>query len=77
MRSLPSGSLFVATRPGKQDDKKWTMEPLPLVKYPAGQLESFIWSLGEDEQGEIYVMTNDVNMIRGSMGKLYKLVPSM
>ncbi len=75
--AIPSGSLFVATRPSQgAASKRWTMAPLPLVDNPDGRLRSFVWSLGEDKEGEIYVMTNDANMIQGSSGKLYKLVPS-
>jgi glucose/arabinose dehydrogenase len=75
--AIPSGSLFVATRPSPDAaSPRWTMAPLPLVNHPDGRLHSFVWSLGEDQEGEIYVMTNDANMIQGSSGKLYKLVPS-
>jgi hypothetical protein len=75
--AIPSGSLFVATRPAQgAASKRWTMAPLPLADHPDGRLRTFVWSLGEDQAGEIYVMTNDANMIQGSSGKLYKLVPS-
>lgn len=71
-----NGTVLVATIPNKgSDDKRWTVQPLPLSGHPDGRIKAFIWALGEDEHGELYVMTNGANMIHGKRGKLFKLIP--
>jgi len=32
-------------------------------------------TFGQDDEGELYVLTNGRNMITGNTGKVYKLVP--
>ena len=70
---LPDGALFVATRPNSPSEKKWTMEPLELVS--PKKVGAFVVAFGQDADGELYVLTNGRNMITGSTGKVYKLVP--
>ena len=70
---LPDGALFVATRPNSHGEKKWTMEPLELVS--PKKVGAFIVAFGQDADGELYVLTNGRNLITGSTGKVYKLVP--
>jgi hypothetical protein len=65
----PDGVLFVATRGA---DKKWTMEPLAL-KQPA-QLGNYVLAFGQDDDGELYVLTTGVNALTGKSGKVFKLV---
>lgn len=69
-----NGILLVATRPAGSG--QWTAQPLSVKDHPDGRMKAFIWSLGEDENGEIYVLTNGANMISGTRGKVYKLVPA-
>lgn len=71
-----NGILLVAERPASGSGQ-WTAQPLPVKDHPDGRVKAFIWSLGEDENGEIYVMTNGANMVSGTRGKVYKLVPAM
>jgi glucose/arabinose dehydrogenase len=74
--AIGSGTLLVATRPPKTSGpEKWTAQPLAVKDYPDGRLKAFIWSLGEDEDGEIYVLTNGANLVSGTRGKVFKLVP--
>jgi glucose/arabinose dehydrogenase len=69
---LPDGVLYVATR----NDGAWTMEPLDLVTHPKGQLKAYITALGEDADGELYVLTNPTNgLMNKGGGKVFKLVP--
>jgi hypothetical protein len=70
---MGDGTLLVATRP-EDSKQKWTAKPLVLKGQPDGKVKAFLWALGEDEEGELYVMTNGANMISGTRGKLYKLV---
>ena len=70
------GTLLVATIPsGASSDARWTVQPLALKEFPEGRIKAFIWALGEDEDGEIYVLTNGANMVHGTRGKVFKLVP--
>jgi glucose/arabinose dehydrogenase len=70
----PDGVLYVATRPASAG-KPWTMEPLELATHPQGELRAYAVALGEDADGELYVMTNNSNALVGKTGKVYKLVP--
>jgi glucose/arabinose dehydrogenase len=70
--ALPDGVVFVATRPAIKTGK-WSLEYLPLVE-PA-KLGAYIVAFGQDQDGEIYVLTNARNGLIGKFGKVYKLVP--
>ena len=73
---LADGTLLVATiPPGDSKEARWTVQPLALKEFPDGRLKAFIWALGEDEEGELYVLTNGANMVHGTRGKVFKLVP--
>ncbi len=72
--AFPDGTLLVATIPSDRvAGARWTVEPLPL--FPNGRIKSFIWALGEDADGEIYVLANGINSAFGTRGKVLKLVP--
>ena len=72
--AIGDGALFVASRPS-QPGGLWTMEPLDLASHPGGKVRAYVWALGEDEDGELYVLTNGANLVSGTRGKVYKLVP--
>ena len=73
---LGDGTLLVATRPPQKGrGERWTAEPLEVKGHPGGRIKSFIWSLGEDENGEIYVLTTAANLASGTSGKVFKLSP--
>jgi hypothetical protein len=67
----PAGKLYVASRGA---DGRWTMDSLALADHPDGNVQSYVTALGEDADGELYVMTNGSNMLKGNNGKLWKLV---
>ena len=69
---IPTGTLYVA---GKGGDGKWSMEALDIADYPAGALKMFVTALGEDADGELYVLTNTSSALKGNSGKVWKLVP--
>jgi hypothetical protein len=71
---LPDGVLFVASRPSR-DDGKWSMEPLSLASHPDGKIGVYVWALGEDARGELYVLANTRNSVAAKTGKVFKLVP--
>lgn len=64
----PSGQLFVATPPAVWGEL-WEIEPLL-------QLETRIQSMGQDNDGELYLLTNEEIGPLGNTGQVYKLVPA-
>lgn len=74
--AIPDGTLLVATiPPGNASGARWTVEPLALKEFPNGRIKSYIWALGEDAEGELYVLANGMNSAFGTKGKVFKLVP--
>lgn len=67
----PGGTLYTAMRGA---NGKWTMDTLALAEKADGNLGAYITALGEDADGELYVMTNASNALKGNNGKLFKLV---
>jgi glucose/arabinose dehydrogenase len=70
----PEGVLYVATRPATGAGAAWTMQQLPLATHPGGTLPAYVLALGENSEGELYVLTNDTNRLVGKTGKVFKLV---
>lgn len=64
----PSGQIFVAT-PSNSWRAPWSVAKLD-------QLDIRIHSLGEDADGELYVLTTALGIPVGKSGKLWKLVPA-
>ena len=74
--AIPDGTLLVATiPPGDAAGARWSVEPLGVKDFPNGRIKSYIWALGEDADGELYVLANGVNSAFGTRGKVFKLVP--
>jgi len=73
--AIPSGTFLVATIPPAGSNARWTAQPLALKEFPNGRLNSFIWALGEDEEGELYALCNAINSVALGRGKVFKLVP--
>ncbi len=73
--ALPDGVFFTATREGEGEDAKWNLESLPVTTTSGGKLGAYIVSMGEDADGELYVLTNGRNSLSGQTGKVFKLVP--
>jgi glucose/arabinose dehydrogenase len=75
--AIAEGTLLVATIPPQSSGgARWTVQPLGLKEYPNGRLKSFfIWALGEDDDGELYLLVNEINSVAHTRGKVFKLVP--
>ena len=69
---IPTGTLYAAS---KGSNGKWSMEPLEVEGYTAGALKMFVTALGEDADGELYVLTNTSSALKGNSGKVWKLAP--
>jgi glucose/arabinose dehydrogenase len=73
--ALPDGVFFTASREGKGSGAKWNLESLPVAPASGGKLGAYIVAMGEDEAGELYVLTNGRNSLTGQTGKVFKMVP--
>jgi glucose/arabinose dehydrogenase len=74
--AIPDGTLLVATIPsGHAAGARWTVEPLAVKNFPNGRIKSYIWALGEDADGELYMLANGMNSAFGTRGRVFKLVP--
>jgi glucose/arabinose dehydrogenase len=71
--SSPDGSLFVAQR---QDDGTWTMSEFMIDGTDNGRLGRFVFGMGQDNAGEIYVLTSDHFGPIGETGQVHRLVPA-
>ncbi|MBI3416249.1 MAG: PQQ-dependent sugar dehydrogenase [Verrucomicrobia bacterium] len=71
---LADGVVLVATRPAN-DAGKWSLERLKLSSPVGGKLGAYVVALGQDEEGELYVLTNGSNGLSGKSGKIFKIVP--
>jgi len=70
---VADGIVLVATPP-KSGSGMWDVKPLDLASHPGGKVKLFVVALGQDADGEVYVMTNGSNQVTGKTGKVWKLV---
>ena len=71
-QGTPQGRLFVA-RPPADGKGPWKMEALRVNG--AGKLFGCVTAFGEDNDGEIYVLTNGSTTLTPGRGKVWKIVP--
>lgn len=69
IQGTPQGRLFVA-RPGK-DGGRWSVDLLRV-----GRAYGCVCAFGEDNDGELYVLTNASTGLKRGGGKIWKLVPA-
>ena len=67
------GKLYMAKSNG---GGLWKMEEIRVADRPGGRINEYIRSIGQDEEGELYVLTSEVGGPTGDTGKIYKIVPS-
>lgn len=73
--AAPLGSLYVATRP--TSGHSWSWSELRIANMPEGELGDYIMGFGQDNGGEVYILTTDSpGPGTQQSGKLYKLVPT-
>jgi hypothetical protein len=74
-------SSSFAKKDGKHNKAKpageglWKVEEIRVADRPGERINEYIRSLGQDDEGEIYVLTSDVGGPTGDTGKIYKMVP--
>lgn len=71
-QGTPQGRLFVARRPAGGQGR-WTVESL-RVNGP-GKFFGCVAAFGEDNDGELYVLTNGSTTLTPGRGKVWKIVP--
>ena len=68
-----NGTLLVAT---PSSEGLWARAELSVASNPSGRIDAFIRSFGQDDEGEIYVLTSDAMGPSGQTGKIFKIVPA-
>lgn len=71
--ALPQGVLFAAT---KDAGGKWTLDQLEPESHSGPSIGAFVWAFGEDQDGELYLLTNQTGALGNKSGKIWKLVKS-
>jgi hypothetical protein len=66
----PDGTLFVASPTGAG---LWPMQELNVSTSTNGRLNHFLLGFGQDEDGEVYVLTTDRAGPTGTTGRVYRL----
>jgi hypothetical protein len=65
-----SGKVFSASMAATGS---WSYSPLAIIGYPT-DLGTYLKSFGQDQSGEIYLVTSDQSGPQGTTGKVYKIV---
>jgi len=65
-----SGKVYSATMTANGN---WSYSPLALIGYPS-DLGTYLKSFGQDQNGEIYLLTSDQSGPQGNTGKVYKII---
>ena len=56
--------------------KLWNIEEVKVAGNSSGRINEFVRSFGQDDDGELYVLTSDASGPKGDTGKVYKIVPA-
>ncbi|HEX5726237.1 MAG TPA: PQQ-dependent sugar dehydrogenase [Longimicrobiaceae bacterium] len=70
--SLPDGRVY-RSEP-RAGTGLWTFREVEFTNTPTGRLGHYLLSFGQDQAGEIYLLTTDVAGPTGNSGKVYRLV---
>lgn len=68
--TIRQGGLSVATR---SDQGLWDFEEVQIVDRENGDLGEFLLALGQDQQGEVYVLTSSSVGPSGNSGNVYRI----
>lgn len=69
--AMGDGTLFVAS---ENDDGTWTLEELVITSGTGGRIGRFILGFGQDQMGEVYVLTTGNGGPTGESGEVDKIV---
>lgn len=54
----------------------WSLEELVIEGTENGKLNRYVYAFGQDQAGELYVLTNTEFRPQGETGEVHKLVPA-
>jgi glucose/arabinose dehydrogenase len=69
---LPQGVLLLGRRP--ESGTRWTVEPIQVSN--TEKFRAYITGMGQDNTGELYVLTNGSNSLIPGKGQIWKIVPA-
>jgi glucose/arabinose dehydrogenase len=69
--TTPDGSLFIGT---KNSDGTWTMTEPAVAGTDSGRLGRFVFGLGQDLAGEVYVLSSENFGPTGTTGTVHRIV---
>ena len=67
------GTLLVAT---PSSDGLWRWQELRIADTSSGRINSFIRSFGQDDEGEIYILTSNEMGPVNQTGRIFKIIPA-
>lgn len=70
----PAGRLFAAT-PSDEEGELWSNEQLVVAGTDDGELDAYLYTIGRDNEGQLYVLTNRTGTLEGETGAVHRLVP--
>jgi glucose/arabinose dehydrogenase len=70
--SQGDGTLFIATPPSIEG-ARWVFEELQIDNLPNGRLGSYLLSIGQDAELEIYLLTSNSLGPTGNTGRIWKI----
>ncbi len=65
------GTVFAASK----ESDVWNLRELKIANLENGRIGSFIKAVGQDEDGELYILTSDEVGPSGNTGKVFKVIP--
>jgi glucose/arabinose dehydrogenase len=69
----PGGSQGLIFCAEQAEDGNWTFQEVAVSGMPGKRLGHYLYGFGQDANGEMYVLTNDVPSPTGSGGRLYRI----
>ena len=70
----PDGSVLIARHRGP--GSTWPVEDAVIATSVSGRLDHYLLGFGEDDDGELYVLTRDIVGPTGATGTVFKIVPA-
>jgi glucose/arabinose dehydrogenase len=71
----PRGGLFVATRPMDESAGLWDFVNVTLSNRQGGELGEYLLGFGQDNAGEVYVLSSGMTGPSGNTGQVFRLIP--
>jgi len=67
----PGGAIFAANP--LSGNSRWSFRKLEIANFPNRELGEFLLAFGQDNAGELYVLTQQEPGLSGNTGKVYKI----